>query len=138
MTPEAHRLKAERIEASLVKCYAEDYEAVIEGSMLAGSHWFNLALHAMGITSVQEDALHAEYLSAALRLKVSLIKPAMLEALDFIERARAGYVRGNLQGGIEAAQQCRLRLELIRRSAEAATRFDVASRPEAAPLSVQK
>jgi ribulose 1,5-bisphosphate synthetase/thiazole synthase len=80
-----------------------------------------------GVTSIQEDALHAEYMTAALRLKVSLIEPGLLEALDFIEHARAGYVRGNLQGGIEAARQCRLRLKAIRRAAKSVVRFELAN-----------
>jgi hypothetical protein len=73
----AHRAKAERIEASLAKCHADEYEAVIEATMLAGTHWFNLALHALDLTTAHEDVLHAEYMTGAQRLKLSLIEPAL-------------------------------------------------------------
>ena len=124
----SHRAKAERIEASLQKCRAEEYEAVIEGTMLAGSHWFNIALHAFELTADQEDVLHAEYMTGAQRLKLSLIEPALLQALDQIEHARAGYVRGNLRGGIEVAHQCYSHLSTIRKIALVAAPFKRASR----------
>ena len=123
MMAAAHRAKAERIEASLAKCRADEYEAVIEATMLAGTHWFNVALHALELTAAQEDVLHAEYLTGAQRLKLSLIEPALLQALDFIERSRAGHVRGNLEGGPEVAHECQNQLSIIRKIALAATSF---------------
>jgi hypothetical protein len=119
----AHRAKAERIEASLEKCRADEYEAVIEATMLAGTHWFNVALHALELTAGQDDVLHAEYMTQAQRQKLSLIEPALLQALDFIERSRAGHVRGNLEGGLEVAGECRDRLSVIREIALKATSF---------------
>ncbi len=114
MIAAAHRAKAERIEASLEKCRADEYEAVIEATMLAGTHWFNVALHTLELTIPQDDVLHAEYMTEAQRHKLSLVEPALLQALDFIERSRAGHVRGNLDGGLEAAGECRDRLSVIR------------------------
>ena len=123
MIAAAHRAKAERIEASLAKCLSDEYEAVIEATMLAGTHWFNAALHALELTDIQEDVLHAEYMTGAQRLKLSLIEPALLQALDFIERSRAGHVRGNLEGGPEVARECYRQLSIIRKIALAATSF---------------
>jgi hypothetical protein len=123
MISAAHRAKAERIEASLAKCLSDEYEAVIEATMLAGTHWFNVALHGLEITHAQEDVLHAEYMTGAQRLKLALIEPALLQALDFIERSRAGYVRGNLKGGAEVARECYSQLSIIRKIALAAASF---------------
>lgn len=123
MMAAAHRAKAERIEASLARCRTDEYEAVIEATMLAGTHWFNVALHALELTAAQEDVLHAEYMTGAQRLKLSLIEPALLEALDFIERSRAGHVRGNLEGGPEVSRECQNQLSIIRTIALAATSF---------------
>ena len=50
MMPECHAAKALRIERSLRKCCDEDFEAVVEGAMLAGTHWFDAALHRMSLT----------------------------------------------------------------------------------------
>lgn len=133
MIAAAHRAKAERIEASLAKCRADEYEAVIEATMLAGTHWFNVALHAMELTVPRDDVLHAEYMTGAQRLKLSLIEPMLLQALDFIEHSRAGYVRGNLEGGLEVADECRNRLSLIREIALKATSFRRLNSKQLAP-----
>jgi hypothetical protein len=78
MTPGQHRQKASRIERSLAKCTLEDAEATIEAAMLAGTHWFNAALHDMGFTPHERDVLHAQYLPGSDRLKLSLLRPKML------------------------------------------------------------
>ena len=59
MNVEAHRAKAESIERSLARCTTADYEIVIEGCMLAGTHWFNMALHRTGLLPEDQDAMHA-------------------------------------------------------------------------------
>ncbi len=110
MKIEAHEAKAERIMRSLAKCTTGDYEAVIEGAMLAGTHWFNIALHRYGVTGTDDDVMHAEYLTGALRLKLSLVMPGLTAALDEIENARPRFVRGDVHGGDEAASRC---LELL-------------------------
>lgn len=97
-----------------MKCRDEDYEAVIEGAMLAGTHWFNMALHRMGLTEETDDALHAQYLTQAMRLKIALISKAMLDALDEIEDHRPRFVRGDLEGGAAGAARCRALLSVIR------------------------
>ncbi len=120
MTPGRHAARAARIERSLRKCSNRDYEAVIEAAMLAGTHWFNVALHRMGLTPDSEDVMHAEYMTQALRLKLSLSARSILDALDAIEAFRPGYVRGDVSGGIAAAARCRRLLATIRVAARGA------------------
>jgi hypothetical protein len=116
---ELHQEKAARIEGAMRKLADADYEAVIEASMLAGTHWFNIALHKMGLAGTEADIMHAEFLNGAQRRILSLHSPLLLNALDEIEGFRTGFVRGNLEGGEKAAARCRELLQLIR---------DVASR----------
>jgi hypothetical protein len=66
MTPELHKAKAERIESSMQKLGDSDYEAIIEATMLAGSHWLNFACHRMKLTAEHVDVMHAEYLNGVL------------------------------------------------------------------------
>lgn len=104
MNAGAHRAKAEAIEQSLARCTNTDYETVIEACMLAGMHWFNLALHATGLLPVDHDALHAEFLAVGERRKITCALPTAIAALDTIESFRTLYVRGDLSGGVQAAQ----------------------------------
>jgi hypothetical protein len=114
MTPELHRAKGERIERSLKKCAPDQFELLIEGAMLAGTHWFNVALHHMGFYPPENDMMHAQYLSGADRLKLSLLEADMLNALDEIESFRPVFVRGDLAGGIEAGRRSLELLSVIR------------------------
>lgn len=120
INPELHRTKAERIANSMQKLSNSDYEAVIEATMLAGSHWLNLACHRMKLTGSDNDVMHAEYLNGAQRVEMSLRAPQLLHAMDEIEAYRAGFVRGDLDGGQQVASRCRGLLEEIRRAALAA------------------
>jgi hypothetical protein len=120
MIPELHRMKAQRIETSMQKLSDADYEAIIEASMLAGSHWFNFACHRMELTGPGADVMHAEYLGGAQRIEMSLRAPELLHAMDEIEAYRAGFVRGDLPGGEQVAARCRKLLEDIRPVALAA------------------
>jgi hypothetical protein len=120
MTPDRHREKAERITRSLAKCTPADHEAVIEGAMLAGSHWLNLALHGFGLRPPDRDVMHAEFLTRAERMMVSVVAREMVEALEEIEAMRALYVRGDAPGGEAAARRALERLELIGAAARAA------------------
>lgn len=117
MTPHEHRAKAEAVERSLARCTPADYETVIEACMLAGTHWFNIALHRTGVVEAPNDAMHAEFLSGAQRRKARLVVPVALEALDEIEALRTPFVRGDLTGGEEAAQRALACLAVLRRSA---------------------
>jgi len=117
MTPEQHQRKAERIERSLAKCSVDQPEIVIEGVMLAGTHWFNIALHRMGFSSPEKDVMHAQYLPGNERLKLSLLQPALLQALDEVESFRPAYVRGNLPGARRAATRSLELLNVIKAAA---------------------
>lgn len=117
LSPELHRNKAERIARSLGKCSPGDYEAVIEGAMLAGSHWFNFALHAFGLRPHDRDVMHAEFLTKAERLKISLVASQMVEDLEEIETSRALYVRGAAPGGEQMARRALMLLDRIRETA---------------------
>jgi hypothetical protein len=105
MNVDAHRAKAEAIEQSLSRCTVTDYETVIEACMLAGTHWFNIALHTRGLVATDHDAMHAEFLTVGQRRRIDCVLPAALAALDTIESFRTPYVRGDLPGGAHAAQR---------------------------------
>ena len=98
-----HQLKAASIECSLGRCSVADYETVIEGAMLAGTHWFNILLHRNRLSHEERDAMHAEFLSLAERRRLAIVVPDALQALDEIERLRTLHVRGDMPGGEEAA-----------------------------------
>jgi len=120
MNPELHRSKAERIARSLEKCTAADYEALIEGAMLAGSHWFNYALHAYGLRAPEQDVMHAEFLTKAERAKLVLVSQELVEALEEVEASRAMFVRGSATGGEEMGRRALALLNRIRLIALAA------------------
>ena len=117
MNATAHRAKAEAIERSLGRCTTADYETVIEACMLAGTHWFNLALHGTGLLPLDHDAMHAEFLTIGQRRKIACVLPAALAALDTIESLRTPYVRGDLADGPHAAQRALDCLAELRRAA---------------------
>ena len=117
MTPERHREFAERITRSLEKVTTADYEAVIEACMLSGTHWFNVALHDMGISAPDHDVLHVEFMVVHERRKAWLVAPAMVEALERIEDMRGLHVRGNAEGGEKAAAEAVVCLGVIREAA---------------------
>jgi hypothetical protein len=109
MNPEEHVQKADRILASARKLASGDYEMAIEAAMLAGTHLLNALLHRHSITDPADDVLHAEYMTVALRTRVRLEFPGVVESLDSIEQARPFFVRGSAPGGegaAEAAWQC--------------------------------
>lgn len=123
MTPEQHRDKAERITRGMEKLKPADYEMLIEAAMLAGTHWLNIALHSFGLTEPQNDVMHAEYMSGATRIKLSLVAPGLAEALDEIEQSRPRFVRGDVPGGEVAAARCVERLRQLRAAADMARPF---------------
>jgi hypothetical protein len=117
MTPQRHCEFAERITRSLDKVTTADYEVVIEACMLAGTHWFNAALHVMGLSVADQDVLHVEFMIVHERRKAWLVAPAMVEALECIEDMRALHVRGNAEHGEVAAAVALARLDVIREAA---------------------
>ncbi|MEO5671088.1 MAG: hypothetical protein ABIR26_10395, partial [Ramlibacter sp.] len=99
MTPEQHIQKAARVLASLRKLSADDYEMTLEAAMLAGTHLMNAVLHRRSITGAGDDVMHAEYMTMALRTRVQLEVPGLVESLDAIEQARPYFVRGGVAQG---------------------------------------
>lgn len=114
MRPELHVAKARRILTAMQKLSTLDHEMVIEAAMLAGTHLLNSTLHRESITAPVEDVLHAEYMTVALRTRTQLQLPGLVESLDAIEQLRPYHVRGNVPGGIEAAQAALRSLQHIR------------------------
>jgi hypothetical protein len=114
MIVEEHRAKAERIERSLAKCGASDFEMKIEGAMLAGTHWLNVALHQMGVTEPEADVFHTYLLTVNEYRRLSVADQALIKALSEIEDMRPAFVRGNFPGGPHAAQRALELLTLIR------------------------
>ena len=117
MNVDTHRAKAESIEQSLARCTTADYETVIEACMLAGTHWFNIALHEAGLLAVDHDAMHAEFLTIGQRRRIAYVLPTALAALDTIESFRTPFVRGDLSGGEQAAQRALDCLAELKRAA---------------------
>ncbi len=104
MTPEGHRTKAERIERSLPNCSPEYYEMVIEGAMLAVSHWINYVFHILRLTPHEKDVMHAYHETVFTHQYFGLVAgPEFLDGLEAIETLRALHVRGNVEGGERAA-----------------------------------
>ena len=117
MTPQDHEAAARRIENSLRKCGPDDYEIIIEGSMLAGSHWLNAQLHRLGATRPEQDVMHTYLLVVNELRRLSVADPQAVAALGAIEDLRPAYVRGALAGGKDAGQRALSLLEQIRASA---------------------
>lgn len=117
MKLEQHRAKALRIEASLARLSDGDYEAVVEGAMLAGTHWFNIVLHRTNLFPETRDAMHAEFLTVGERRRVAAKAADVLAALDTIEALRTTQVRGDMPGGEQAARTARDCLARLRRAA---------------------
>lgn len=117
MNSHTRRAKAQSIERSLARCTTSDYETVIEGCMLAGTHWFNIVLHEAGILPSDQGVAHAEFLTGTQRRKLAVLVPAALAAIDTIESLRTPHVRGDLPGGEEAAQRALECLGALRRLA---------------------
>jgi len=114
MHPDAHEAAALRIESSLRQCEPDDHEMLIEGAMLAGSHWLNAHLHRLGTTRADADVLHTYLLTVNEFRRLSVADGAAVSALSQIEDLRPAYVRGNHPGGREAAQRALSLLATIR------------------------
>ena len=120
MTPQEHREKALKIERSLAKCGAGDYEMKIEAAMLAGTHWFNLVLHRMGLAAPDKDVLHTYMLTVNELRRFRAADTGLVDALVEIEDIRPAFVRGNAPGGEQAAARALELLAVLRHKAAAA------------------
>jgi hypothetical protein len=123
MSPEQHTAKAERILRAMDKLTEADFEMVIEASMLAGTHLLNVALHRMLLSEPDDDVMHAEYMSAAMRTKAALVAGPLVDALQAIEEMRPFYVRGDLPNGEVAARRCLDLLEYLKTKARTSQPF---------------
>jgi hypothetical protein len=112
-----HLEKARRIEASLAHCRSEDYEMRIEGAMLAGTHYANLALHRLGLTAETWDIIHADFLTGMDRTRFALLEGGLLAALEELETLRPPWVRGDAVGGPQAGERAIELLAAIRDAA---------------------
>lgn len=120
MRVECHIDRAARMESSLRRCAAADYEVVIEGVMLAATEWFNVALHRMGERQIDADVMHAEFMTLGERRRIDIMAPSLLHALDEIEEMRALYVRGDHAGGEAAARRASELLVTVKQTVDSA------------------
>ena len=113
MEPRDHVAKAGRIEASLRKFNPdEDAEMIIETCMLAGTHYFNAAMHVEGMTVQLMD--HAHTFRPTLdgyNQKPSPKLQAAMEPLKFIEQLRPVHCRGNEPADRGVVDKCLKSLE---------------------------
>ena len=114
MDIEQHMAAATRIERSLQKCTAHDWEMKIEGAMLAGTHWLNAALHRMGVTQPGGDVFHSYLLTVNEYRRLCVADDEMIRALSEIEDLRPPFVRGNWPGAEAAADRALALLSVIR------------------------
>lgn len=121
MTPGNHRDKAERIERSLVKLTDSDWEIRIEAAMLAGTHWVNHVLHESGVSEPSEDMVHASMCTVSVLRKYKLAAPDLIARLEEIEELRPQFVRGDMDGGADAANRALELLDLIAEQARKIT-----------------
>ena len=119
MKAHEHRAIAERIERSLAKCGAADYEMKIEGAMLAGTHWLNAALHDGSVTHSGDDVMHSYLLSVNAFRRLCVAEESRMAALSAIEDLRPPFVRGNREGGEDAARRALELLAVLRGGAAA-------------------
>ena len=111
---EQHIAAAARIERSLQKCTALDWEMKIEGAMLAGTHWLNAALHRMGVTKPAGDVFHSYLLTVNEYRRLCVAADETVRALSEIEDLRPPFVRGNWPGADAAADRALALLSVIR------------------------
>jgi hypothetical protein len=105
MQTEAHIALARRIEASLRKLGAADYEMKIEAAMLAGTHWLNVLLHRLGANPPTQDVFHTYLLTINEFRRLAVAAEQPMRALAEIEDIRPPHVRGNVPGGELAAER---------------------------------
>ena len=105
MKIEQHREKALRIERSLAKCRAGDYEIRIEAAMLAATHWVNLGYHRMQATAAEQDVMHSYMLTVNEFRRLAAADERLIAMLSEIEDLRPVYVRGDASGGVGIADR---------------------------------
>ena len=81
--------------------------------MLAGTHWINYVLHKGGVSEMSEDMVHASMCTVSVLRKYKLAEPDLIAQLEEIEELRPQFVRGDMDGGADAANRALELLELI-------------------------
>jgi hypothetical protein len=91
---------------------------IIDGAMLAATHWINAAFHIVELTDDGSDVVHAYFETAFDRQHFGLVAGAeYLDGLEEIETLRPLHTRGNVAGGEAAAQRSLEILQGIREKA---------------------
>ncbi len=117
MRTREHIVKTGRLEATLERLKpAEDFEMVIEICMLAGTHLFNAALHAEGVSHGHQDQSHTNRppLSFLKKEPSDGIRRGM-EALAFVKGLRKTHVRGGEAYDAATAKTCMDSYDALRR-----------------------
>ena len=118
MKAESHRRKAERLGRSLAKCSPADTELVIDGVMLAITHWINFTFHTLELTAPDDDIMHCYFVTGFDRQYYGLAAdPVFLDALEEIDDLRPLHVRGNAAGSDAAGVRALELHETVRNKA---------------------
>ena len=106
MRIEDHVEKARRIEASMTgKMHRDqDYELMLEGYMLAGTHLLNAILHKLAVTDKDFDLLHSN--KPVLEVPIEARLQPFFDAMRYIEDLRPGYLRGMKPWSVEDGNRC--------------------------------
>ena len=118
MTPEFHLLKAIRIEKSLAKISPDLFEIRMEAAMLAATHWLNRAFHHLEVNGIDSDVMHTYMLTVNEFRRLEAVNSELITMMAEIEDLRPLYVRGDMPGGIEAANHAVTLLGRIRTISE--------------------
>lgn len=89
--------------------------------MLAGTHWVNHVLHESGVSEPSEDMVHASMCTVSVLRKYKLAAPDLIARLEEIEELRPQFVRGDMDGGADAANRALELLDLIAEQARKIT-----------------
>ena len=113
-----HVEKARRIEATMTGKLDRDgdYELVLEGYMLAGTHLLNAILHKLAVTKEDFDLLHSD--KPVLEAPVETRLQPFFAAMRYIEDLRPGYLRGLKPWRTEDGKGCAEMYEKVKRFAE--------------------
>ena len=102
MNIEHHLRKASRLESSILKLdnKEEDYEALVELSMLIAAHYANAALHKRGSVNVSKDIKHNKLFSFLKEdEKIGKDTPEIRDMMKRLDDLRPGHVYGRGENG---------------------------------------
>jgi hypothetical protein len=115
----AHLRHAAELRRAILGLGVSDIELIIEGAMLAGTHYMNAGLHMHGATPAHEDVVHAEFMNSAQVATLNQACVRMWQALYIIEGLRAWYVRGDERSHDGVLQRVLACLETLHSESEA-------------------